>query len=474
MERKPIYSQHFIDSEETMSEKSRQHVVDSKKESRKQTVDSIQGKNKKSLSTVYCLLSTVRSSLSTVYYLLPTKKSLLPTKCGFTLVELLITMVVFVFVIAAGSQIFTGLLTQFKQQSKITETNIEGAIGLEMMRRDIEHAGYGLPWVIDAAVAYNEASAAEAVVFNNCNGSAPCNPPNAIISGNSMTYASPNNVFNGSDYLVIKAANVATSAAAQRWTTLRTGDVKRIWGTAADDFVNTDRVIVLSPGTSDATRQSLVLGGGAWWTTYNNTNPFAPDPDATETRFIYGIGPEPVPISNLRMPFNRADYYIWRDGTTVANDGVPDRCALGTGILRKTVIAHADGDRTPLPLLDCVADMQVGFGVDNDTTPDGAVNCYVNNLADGITVNAENIRTRVREVRVYILAHEGQYDRDFTFNPPIAPNSIRVGETSANLPGGICTGPGTLGRDFNLSGITNWPNYRWKVYTMVVQPTNLR
>jgi hypothetical protein len=289
-----------------------------------------------------------------------------------------------------------------------------------------------------------------------------------------MNYASPNNVFNGSDYLAIKAANVATSAAAQRWTTLRTGNAKRTWGTAADDFVNTDRVIVISPGTSDATRQSLVLGGGAWRTTYEGTAPlgtanFAP-PDATETRFIYGIDPD----TNLRMPFNRADYYIWRDGTTVANDGVPDRCALGTGILRKTVIAHADGDRTPLPLLDCVADMQVGFGVDNDTTPDGAVNCYVNNLADGITVNAENIRTRVREVRVYILAHEGQYDRDFTFNPPIAPNSIRVGETSANLPVGICTGPGTLGRDFNLSGITNWQNYRWKVYTLVLKPNNLR
>jgi prepilin-type N-terminal cleavage/methylation domain-containing protein len=38
---------------------------------------------------------------------------------GFTLIELLITMVIFILVIAAGSQIFTGLLTQFKQQSKV-------------------------------------------------------------------------------------------------------------------------------------------------------------------------------------------------------------------------------------------------------------------------------------------------------------------------------------------------------------------
>ncbi|GFP20667.1 hypothetical protein HKBW3S03_02170, partial [Candidatus Hakubella thermalkaliphila] len=186
----------------------------------------------------------------------------------------------------------------------------------------------------------------------------------------------------------------------------------------------------------------------------------------------------------LRMPFNRANYYIWREGTTIADDKVPDRCAFGTGILRKAVIAHADGDRIALPLLDCVADMQVGFGVDTDPTPDGVPNCYVNNLADAITVNAENIRNRVREVRVYILVHEGQYDRDFTFNPPIRPSFIRVGEPSANLPGGICTVANVLGRDFNFNdpngdgnnvdAIQNWQNYRWKVYTLVVKPNNLR
>jgi prepilin-type N-terminal cleavage/methylation domain-containing protein len=403
------------------------------------------------------------------------RASCIMNRAGFSLVELMITMVVFLIVIAAASGILTGMITQFKQQSKITETNIEGAIGLEMMRRDIEHAGYGLPWVIDAAVAYNEALAAEAAAFNDCNGTAPCNPPRAIVSGNNMTtYASPNNVFNGSDYLAIKAANVAMSATSQTWTRLRAGDIKRN-GLSGENFANNDRVIVISPGTGGADSQTLVVSAGAWWTTYGATATFAPT-DATETRFIYGIGPQPVPISNLRMPFNRADYYIWRGGTTTATDEVPDRCAFGTGILRKAIIAHADGDRTPLPLLDCVADMQVGFGVDTDATLDGVPNCYVNNLADAITVDAANIRSRVKEVRVYILAHEGQYDRDFTFTPQILTSSIRVGEPSGNLPGGICTAETVLGRNFDLAlaGIPNWQNYRWKVYTLVVKPNNLR
>ena len=65
---------------------------------------------------------------------------------GFTMVELMVTMVVFVLAISAASQIFTKLLTQFKQQSKIAETNIEGIVGLDLLRQDIKHAGLGLPW----------------------------------------------------------------------------------------------------------------------------------------------------------------------------------------------------------------------------------------------------------------------------------------------------------------------------------------
>jgi len=67
---------------------------------------------------------------------------------GFTLVELMVTMVIFVLVIAAASSMFTGILNQFKQQSKIAETNIEGLAGLQMFRTDIEQAGYGLPMTL--------------------------------------------------------------------------------------------------------------------------------------------------------------------------------------------------------------------------------------------------------------------------------------------------------------------------------------
>lgn len=411
---------------------------------------------------------------------------------GFSLVELMITMVVFVFVIAAASQVFTGLLTQFKQQSKIAETNIEGIVGLEILRQDIEHAGYGLPWNVtgvtdsdgdgnlwDELTNYNEASSA---TYND----GPNSPPRAIISGNNVGT-------NNSDYLVIKSANVARNDACQKFTFVNSNNQVREWKLPNGNFDNqnrletNDRVIVISPSTGTNERLLVVKNNGTFYTTYQRgTNPgslgdadFAPSA-ATEVNIVYGISPEqssgdPPETITPRMPFNRADYYI-------STSSLPSRCAPNTGVLEKATVNHNGGGLSNLPLLDCVADMQVVFGVDTDATPDGQINCYYNNLSSAfVTINAQNIRERVKEVRIYILSQEGQIDRNFTINltalnaglnPAITGATyIRVGE---GLPLPVCDGGGIAGQDFNLSPITDYLNYRWKVYTLVVKPNNLR
>ncbi len=371
---------------------------------------------------------------------------------GFTLVELMITMVVFVLTIAAASGIFTGLLTQFKQQSKIAETNTEGIIGLEILRRDIEHAGYGLPW--SGLIAYNEAASAPASNFND---STTTSPPKAIVSGNNVTFFGGGNaIFNGTDYLVIKAVNAAANGTCQKWTNLRQAPFSttapgnpRIWNTTSDAFVGTERVIVLSMSTNSM--RQLVTNGATFSTTYNNITitPWPPT-DQSEVRVVYGVDPG----TDLRMPFSRADYYILKFDST-GTDIVPIRCAPNTGVLRKAVVNQSAGTFAggTLPILDCVADMQVIFRL--DTNNDGTID----NTTDVISgLSAQQIREQVREVRVYILAQEGQRDPNYTY-----PNAtVTVGEFG-------------LGRVFNFAeaGITNWQNYRWKLYTLVVKPNNL-
>jgi hypothetical protein len=360
---------------------------------------------------------------------------------GFTMVELMISMVAFVFVIAAASQMLTGLLTQFKQQSKISETNTEGIIGLEILRHDLEHAGYGLPWVI-SGTAYLEASGAAICDAGTVNPStyndSIANPPRAIVSGN-------NNCTNNSDYLVIKAVNVAGNDPSRKSTRLiSTSPYVRTWTPSSENLDPTiDRVIVIKGGTGAGLRE-LIQSGGTFYTTYNNvTNAPWPPSEPSEFRIVYGIS-ESVP----RMPFNRADYYI-------STTNVPVRCAGGTGVLEKATLDHSDGTLDPMPVLDCVADMQVFYRL--DTNADGTID----NESDDISLlSAQQIREQTKEVKVYILAHEGQRDPNYTY-----PNNPLL-----YVDGAFGT---VINFDFASEGIINWQNYRWKVYTISIHTENL-
>ncbi len=426
---------------------------------------------------------------------------------GFTLIELLISMAVFVVSLMLVSNFFTGQLMLFKQQAKTAESNIEGIVGLEALRQDIKGAGYGLLWSYPdpgsgyTGSGYSEATSSPAIKYNDSGTSAP----RAILSGNNGTNpdGTASGTLNNSDYIVIKAINVATSPTARKWTNLQCSDVSdpycstfssappgnpRVWtyadGTTPtpDNLSSTDKVIVISTTVRNKiTQRVLVTNGNIFSVTYGTDGanlqgaPWQPSNAAT-TSLVYGVDP----ASTLRVPFNRADYYISRTAST------PQRCATnaagngGTGVLYKAVLnqSTSGADFTQLPLLDCVADMQVVFGVDTDPNPDGVTNCYTNDLASVLTTyDAANVRTRVREVRVYILVQEGQRDPSFNFtnfsgNTCSSGKCIRVGEpSSASMPG--CSGTALFGDDFDLTNIANWQNYRWKVYTLIVTPDNL-
>lgn len=368
---------------------------------------------------------------------------------GFTLIEMLLVVLIFGFVLAGTSQMFVSTLTTHRQQSKIAETNIEGIIGLEMLRQDIGKAGFGLPW--NGLTAYNEA-AGNPYSLNDVS----TTPPKAIVSANDVTVGP---ALPRSDYLVIKATNVATNAACSKWTFLSSGATitTTSWTPAGENLSPDDRVIVLSPGTltSAAARRLITFN-----TQFSGVDAFADTSTDNETRLVYAVDPD----TTLRMPFNRADYYI-----KIPASGMPQRCAAGTGVLYHSTVSQSDGSMVDMPLLDCVADMQVIFRLDRNG--DGNLTS-TNVLTDlsAIALNAEQIRDQVKEARVYILAQEGQKDTSYTYTfpaiLPCAANQINVGSDS--------TVGNSLGRCFDFSGITNSQNYRWKIYTLVVKLQNLQ
>jgi prepilin-type N-terminal cleavage/methylation domain-containing protein len=282
---------------------------------------------------------------------------------GFTLIELLVTVVLFVLTIFAAANIFTGAIYQFKQQSKIVENQIEGMIGLEILRQDLEHAGFGLPWNLGGAT-YNEATdspqeAKTEYIDRNFNDGPPNNcthgdeaalgshPPAGVRSNNGDNLKGVDCSDSGlpsveidADVLVIKAMNIARNAASQRWTRLKVDNDDERSDLSGDAFVSSDRVFVMSPGSVVANSKRLIVPAGnnatGWYATYSDVtantpdNPYLPLSRA-DIRLIYGIKPADSPATEPRMPFNRADYYV----RVPSGAAFPSRCAAGTGILYK-------------------------------------------------------------------------------------------------------------------------------------------
>jgi len=346
---------------------------------------------------------------------------------AFTLVELMIAMAIVTLVLYAAINFFIISVRQYKVQTKIIETNVEGILGLELFRQDLESLGFGLPW--NSLGNYTEKTG-NGSALNDGNNIAP----RAVVSINGATFT-----WNNSDYLVIKSARVGMSDAAGKWTTLTQANVTRTWTPASENLVGTDYVIVLSLGSTAANRRSLVAAGNFYTLfTTAGTAGFVPL-EPYSANIVYGID-NVIPV----RPFNRADYYI-------DNSARPLHCAQNTGVLVKAVVAHDASGTTPtlMPLLDCVADMQVVYGLDNNA--DGTVDGWSEDISAGMT--AADIRAQLAEIHVHILAQEGQRDDSYT-------------SPSATIP----VGSEGFGNNFDVSG---YRNYRWKVYNIVMRPKNL-
>jgi hypothetical protein len=212
----------------------------------------------------------------------------------------------------------------------------------------------------------------------------------------------------------------------------------------------------------------------------NGTTVFNP-PNDREIYYAYGI----LNNADLRMPFNRTDYFVARP---TAGAMLPTVCEPNlTGTLYKATVSHADGKLTYIPLLDCVADMQVVLGWDlmdgmGGEGQDGEIDTYsstvgasgtpeVSGDASATTVDAalkdaERIRTALKVVKIYVLAQVGRRDTSYTFvgsDDASKPERIYVGDLDAD---------GMIAHRYDLTA--DQRKYHWKVYRIVVRPKNLQ
>jgi prepilin-type N-terminal cleavage/methylation domain-containing protein len=431
---------------------------------------------------------------------------MLNSRKGFTLIEMIIVMAVFIVVIMISGDAFKMILTQMTKITKSEENNIEGVVGLEMFRHDLQQAGYGLPYSYQAPISYLEAGYAPANAYNDGTGSTASWVPRAVVAGYKITAASgvsdgtdTYNILANTDYLALKGSTLGpNNTAAQKWTYVPyssgiTGKKKpRIWSSA--NLAQNDRVIVVKKTFATNTYNNQLVYNTAdptiYWANFDVTGfadaAFLPAL-ATDIYYVYGIKSATSTGTYIGMPFNRTDYFI---GTPSATTKLPAFCAPNTGILYKGTLSHSvttpGGRMTFVPLVDCVADMKVVFGWDLDDGQgnegqDGVVDTYstpcktplgpANTNCSAITVTPSANQTRVtnamsdpaklrnglKVIKVYILAQVGSKDTNYQ-------------SSNATFTLGDQTTDG-ISSTYTLA--SNMMNYRWKIYRIVVRPPNL-
>ncbi len=424
---------------------------------------------------------------------------------GFTLIELVVSMGLFIVVMVIASEAFNRIVVQSSKLSKMEESNIEGVIGLEVMQHDLKQMGFGLPWSWSArnpantgplencGITYKEATNSEGLKLND----APNGVPRAFVA-----YAKLGNF--SSAYIAVKGTAVGRDKASQRWTYMPFRNYSaNPWESRPVAFASNNPnagnmvIVVNSNLNSEAFDHTLIVGPGSVAATSGTTSDFSVSfnssgfvqnyspTDQNQTYMIYGLSDDNTP--DPRMPFNRTDFFI---GQNLDSNIVPRFCAEKTGILYKATVNHGSstgGAYNYLPLLDCVADMQVVLGWNSDPlTPAGSaagtapsqkessVSGYSSlSLVAGGDVTTSNVassdvkswltdpkklREQLKLIKIYILAQEGKVDPSYV--SPVG--SILVGDTTDGI---------STAKVYNLS--EKQKKYRWKLYRIVIRPKNI-
>lgn len=363
----------------------------------------------------------------------------MPDRKGFSLLEILIAIAVLGIIMALSGQLLEHMVIGQRKQAVITTNQFEMSLGLEMLRNDISNAGFGLADEFKSAPSiYTEASGNPAVQFNNTP-----NVPKALQHANTV---SSSGYIQNSDYLVIRSPAVGMERAAGKWTNI-TSTMVHFWNDVNLDMTTNDYMVVVKPRVVAGGNSQLIVSGGAYAIKYPGQATdldagFQPDSSAGERFLAFGMGTA-VPT----MPFNRADYYVKQPPTLNPN------CAPGAGTLYKNVIGDAG---SPYALIECVANMQIVFRL--DTNLDGVIDQTVNDISG---LDPYKIKEQIKEVHVYILAHEGLKDK--SFKSELASSAVTVGPSAA------------LGTSVNLNTLDAsesdaWKRYRWNTYRLVIKP----
>ncbi len=340
---------------------------------------------------------------------------------GFTLIELLVTFLIVSGALTIAYIAYINVIKGFKHQSKLVETQIETEIGIELMRLDIEHAGYGI------------------------------GEDQVALPVEQRTVASSDTLYPSKVEFTVRSVMNNTNQATVGWALV---DCSTGFSQVAGDVIPANsEVVYLGAGNR------IFIANGLFGTCPGTGFYVAVPYDAGVAS---GCGTDPT------------DQYCNAISYILSADQNLTTCHPNTRNLLRRV-----GAGTGFPVLNCVADWWVTYDIDRDG--DGAVDVYdgaFNSTTtsddldldnDGV-VTADEVRVGLKKVNVYILVQEGRRDPEFTFRNTVACTSSASGMTVAS---GRCVRVDTGAGSVDLGLPVDFANYRWKVVKLFVKPLNL-
>jgi prepilin-type N-terminal cleavage/methylation domain-containing protein len=361
---------------------------------------------------------------------------------GTTLTELLITLAIFSVVMTGIYSLYTMHVHHATREYKLAQSEIEMVIASNIIERDIMMAGYGLADDYGGLLFTPEPlslGATDSIAPGSTNNPLGGKYPTTGLAGTDALY-------------MMGTALGIYSRASQGWTYLRSRSPAefQVWDDFREDVQANDRVIYIEPNT-----KTMLADGAAWRFIY----PSIPNLSGNEGRgaILYGLS-RPPQGSGSEIP---RPYYVvqYRLGGAAAD--MPKTCARGTRSLQR--VEMTNGESTE-PLLACVRDIQVAFGIDVSSPGDGTIDLWDNGGVISASYDYRQIKDRLKQVRLYILVQNGNRDPDYLFantENRANPERIRVGDTDLGT-----------GRDISLTAEQR--KYRWRLIPLTVTPRNHR
>jgi prepilin-type N-terminal cleavage/methylation domain-containing protein len=337
---------------------------------------------------------------------------------GFTLIEVLASLVIFGI---ASAAVFSSYNAQVKQTSFAfhrSKSQMDLQIAKNLIERDTVMAGFGLA---DDFTGHPNATGllTETRAIGGTNGAAPA-----------------------SDTLTMMGTALGIgSRAAEGWTVSASAAQAPVtWQDSGRDNLKTgDRYIAMDPF-----KKKIVLlpPANKWEGTFNAGTASG----LAQGTVLFGLDLNALAVAGI-MP------HYWVQYSVQPSTSLPATCEAGTQALRRDE-TQIDGMWNEEPLINCVLNMQVAFGLDQND--DDLINLWDNGGVAAALLSADQLNNELKQVRIYVLVQGSNRDPDYRSHSP-----IRVGDADLGI-----------GEDVALTA--EQEKYRWELLAMTVTPRNIR